>query len=265
MDKFVIRTPREAHKPKPKKNRKFYIQSKIESMQGVVVIEDLERAEVLLKREDVSPGKKVKTLRFLLTKRPAKEVLMKTNIGKTVHKLCKHEDEVISSTATEVYKSWKENIMSKVNRPKIEVACDLKTQKFRASARKMIRDAMKRETDSSGVKPLVEETNNNKESGKRKRESEVDTEKQKKSLMESKSDSTEKIHKISKVNENNLDELAEYIERELFLKTKRLINYSYKRSVRKLVFSLKHQDELRLSIVNSTKSVDSLIEELFQS
>lgn len=263
MDKFVIRTPREVYKPKPPKNKKFYKQAKIESLQGVVVIEDLERAEVVLNREDVSPGKKVKTLKSLLQKRPAKEVLMKTNIGKTVHKLCKSEDEDIASTASEVYKSWKEHILSKVNRPKLEVACDLKTQNFRASARRMIRDAMKR--DSSGVKPLVEESNKNKESGKRKRELEDDNKKTKKSLKENHIDSTEKNKKSSKVNEENLNELAEYIERELFLKTKRFINNSYKRSVRKLVFSLKHQDELRLSVVNSTKSVDSLIEELFQS
>merc|ERR1719341_3161792 len=265
MDKFVIRTPREAYNPKPKYNRKFYKQAKIESLQGVVVIEDLERAEVLLKRNDVSPGKKVKTLKTLLQKRPPKETLIKTNIGKTVHKLCKHENEAIASTANEVYKSWKEHILSKVNRPKLEVACDLKTQNFKLSARRMIRDAMKRETDSSGENSFGEERYKTKENGKRKRELDVDINIHKKSCKEKKNDSSKKIHKSSKINEDTLDALAEYIERELFQETKRLINNSYKRTVRKLVFSLKHQDELRNSVVNSTKSVDRLIKDFLQS
>lgn len=49
--------------------------------QGVVIIEELERAKIVLERSDTSQELKVDTLRHLKRKRPAKEVLMKTQIG----------------------------------------------------------------------------------------------------------------------------------------------------------------------------------------
>lgn len=50
-------------------------------MQGVVVVEELERARVVLERSDVGPELKVDTLENLLRKNPAKEVLIKTRLG----------------------------------------------------------------------------------------------------------------------------------------------------------------------------------------
>ena len=46
-----------------------------------MIVEEMERARVVLERTDVSPHLKVDTLQHLLQKTPAKEVLVRTKLG----------------------------------------------------------------------------------------------------------------------------------------------------------------------------------------
>ncbi|KAK4320586.1 hypothetical protein Pmani_008590 [Petrolisthes manimaculis] len=143
MDKFVVRLPRNSTNSPTKKGNRTLKQATLESLKGVVVVEELERARVVLERSDVGSELKVDTLENLLRKNPAKEVLIRTRLGKTIHWLCKCEDKDVAAAAKKVYEAWRSHILSKTNRPTIEVKCDLKTQGFRDTARRMILDALR--------------------------------------------------------------------------------------------------------------------------
>lgn len=64
-------------------------------------------------------------------------------VGHTINKLTKHSDEVVRSTATEVVKQWKTHFEQKLDKPKIEVKCDIKTEKLRKTGRKMLAAELK--------------------------------------------------------------------------------------------------------------------------
>ena len=92
MDKFVVKTPRTLNSTSSPliQNKKLQKQqSKLESLAGVVVIEDLEEANTLLKSGSSTNEKKIQILRSLKKKKPAKEVLTKVEIGRTIRKLRK--------------------------------------------------------------------------------------------------------------------------------------------------------------------------------
>ncbi|KAK7079463.1 Transcription elongation factor A N-terminal and central domain-containing protein 2 [Halocaridina rubra] len=238
MDKFIIRTPRSSPSTSPSKKRSGPMkQATIESLSGVVIIEDLERAKIILGRSDTSVELKVDTLQSLRQKNPAKEVLLKTGIGKTVHKLCKHENEQIAKEATGVYKKWKESVLSKVSRPLMEVECDQKTKDFRNLARQMLLGSLR-------TKYSVE-----KDSKTGKCES---------------SDGKKKSKTDSKTS-NSVEDLAEYIEREVYSVCNRKATNPYRRTIRKLVFGLRHQHELRMSVIDSSLSVQDLVKDHKQS
>ncbi|XP_068249080.1 transcription elongation factor A N-terminal and central domain-containing protein 2-like [Palaemon carinicauda] len=235
MDKFVVRTPRNSPNSSPvKKNEPRLKQATIESLTGVVIIEVLERAKVVLERSDVSEELKLDTLDTLKRKNPAKDILLKTGIGKTVHKLCKDKNEKIAAEAKEVYLKWKKNILSKINRPLLEVQCDLKTQNFRRMARQMILGSLRTKHDTAEEKKPKE---------KRKR-SEGESSK-------SKADSD--------------DTLSEFIERELYQVTNRKCNKSYRRTIRKIVFTLRHNHEVRSSVLDSSVSVTDFVKDSLQA
>ena len=115
----------------------------------------------------------------------------------------------------------------------IEVRTDLKTSNFRKTARQMLCNAL------TGTQ-LHHKPDTNAESS-----------------SSSKSTSSTKTEKKSK-------DLSEYIERELYKVTNRLINKPYKRTIRKLVFGMKHQDSLRTSVLDGSLSVEDLIKQNLQ-
>ena len=151
--------------------------------------------------------------------------------GKTVHKLCKHKNEKIAAEAKEVYSQWKASILSKVNRPLIEVQCDKKTQNFRRIARQMLLGSLRTKGEGG-------------ESTKRK-------EKKKEKGESSKS--------------NSDDTLAEFIEREVYQTTNRKCNNSYRRTIRKLVFTLRHNHELRSAVLDSSVTVPDFVKDYLQA
>lgn len=90
MDKFVIRNPRNLQSSKVNSSeRKHLKQTTLQSLAGVVVLEELEHAKKVLESEEESVDRKLDVLNNLKNKKPSKEVLVKVGIGRTVRKLSK--------------------------------------------------------------------------------------------------------------------------------------------------------------------------------
>ena len=62
-----------------------------------------------------------------------------------MNKLRNHENEEVQRAAKKVYIKWKTHFVDHSERPQIEVKCDLKTEKMRDSAKKMLADALSKE------------------------------------------------------------------------------------------------------------------------
>ena len=90
MDKFVIRNPRNLQSSKKSEcETKHLKQTTLQSLAGVVVLEELEHAKNILESEHETTERKLEVLNGLKNKKPSKEVLVKVGIGKTVKKLGK--------------------------------------------------------------------------------------------------------------------------------------------------------------------------------
>lgn len=138
MDKFLIRKRKETLLTSAGCSSKGMKQASLHQLEGVVILEDLEAANEQLSNPDVAHDKKVAILKKLKKKKPAKEFLKSTGIGKTVHRLCRDENPAISCLATEIYKFWKSHILHILHRKPIEVDSDTETQRGRSSAKKLI-------------------------------------------------------------------------------------------------------------------------------
>lgn len=113
-------------------------QASLRQLGGVVVIEELIEANKQLNDPSLETNKKINILKCLKKKKPAKELLKSTGIGKTVHYLSKDKNPEVAAVATEVYQFWKSHVLHILHRKPIEVESDLETKKGRASARKII-------------------------------------------------------------------------------------------------------------------------------
>jgi len=154
MDKFLIKTKRN-----DQNNSKIGTgprirsrQSTLQSLAGVVVIEDIEEAKQKLESPNETVGKKIEILKKLKNKKPAKEVLLQTGIGKTVRKLGKapcgedQSEKLLQTLSYEVYRLWRKELERKVEltRNKIEVKSDKETETRRSSAESLILSALQR-------------------------------------------------------------------------------------------------------------------------
>ncbi|XP_045115058.1 transcription elongation factor A N-terminal and central domain-containing protein 2-like [Portunus trituberculatus] len=359
LDSFVVRSPRVSPATSPSKKEPGMRQATLESLKGVVVVEEMKRARVVLERTDVSAELKVDTLQHLLRKTPAKEVLVRTKLGKTVHKLCRAEEAEVAAAAQQVYTAWKNHILSKVNRPYIEVKCDLKTQKLRSSAKQMLLEALQREMEGGGGKVEHENsgevvildmkktkqnmhkhrhkdegTSVGKSSGKRPRSDSTEEEpvihntKQRIEKKEEKSEDranhkrskedkatkksehkqnleedgeeekgnsedrenhkrlkrdchTEKYEQKHRKNQEegrsrdrgeqregrdtpdtqqeSVDMIADHLEREVYQVHTRRVDNSYRRTIRSMIFALRHQGDVRKAVVQATLSVQDFV------
>ena len=121
MDKFVLKKPRNLQEKRNKSPKKKLLrQSTLQSLSGVVVIEELEEFKIILESDQASKEKKLTVLNKLLGKNPSKEVLIKVGIGKTVRSLRKIGDPTdgkikeIQKLSDKVYKKWRSELERKV-------------------------------------------------------------------------------------------------------------------------------------------------------
>ncbi|XP_063405919.1 transcription elongation factor A N-terminal and central domain-containing protein 2-like [Mytilus trossulus] len=159
MDKYLIKNPKETKQDSSKKGcRKQMKQSTIESLQGVVVVEEIRRLKSKLQLESTSKEEMVDSLNKLGQKIPPRHVMLDTKIGKLVNKLRKHEDSDIRKAARRVYVKWKEHFVSHAERPVIEVMCDTKTDKMRTSGKKLLAGSLELEESHNLPDAIERET-----------------------------------------------------------------------------------------------------------
>lgn len=138
MDKFVVKRS----KTTLSESSRGMKQASLHQLGGVVILEDLVAANKQLSSLEVSAEEKVSILNKLKNKKPAKEILKSTGIGKTVHRLCRDKNTSVSSLASEIYRFWRTHILHILHRKSIEVESDLETQRGRSSAKKTINLAL---------------------------------------------------------------------------------------------------------------------------
>ena len=121
MDKFVLKNPRNLQEKRNKSPKKKLLrQSTLQSLAGVVVIEEFEQYKITLESDQASQEKKLTVLNKLLDKNPSKDVLIKVGIGKTVRSLRKIGDPTdrkikeVQKLSDKVYKKWRSELERKV-------------------------------------------------------------------------------------------------------------------------------------------------------
>ena len=72
-------------------------------------------------------------------------------VGRVINKLRKNEDEDIKKAAKTVYVKWRNHFVEHMERPMMEVKCDLKTEKTRTSGRNLLAGALSMEVSNDGV------------------------------------------------------------------------------------------------------------------
>ncbi|XP_027463445.1 transcription elongation factor A N-terminal and central domain-containing protein 2 isoform X3 [Zalophus californianus] len=197
----------------------------------VVVIEDIKRWKTMLEFPDQTRENLVEALRELKKKIPSREVLKSTRIGHTVNKMRQHSDPEVACLAREVYTEWRTFIEKHLDRPSIEVRSDPKTETFRKNAQKLLSEALELERGCTlhGVqdcRPC--------------------------SLL-----FPQPTHSAWHIMDHLL---VENIERETFHLCSRLINGPYRRTVRALVFTLKHRAEIRAQVKNGSLPVGTFVQ-----
>ncbi|KAK2149614.1 hypothetical protein LSH36_444g02029 [Paralvinella palmiformis] len=209
MDKFIVRSPRNESSVLPiTKPRKRLTQSTIESLPGVVVIEDIKRLRNILRAKNQKEEILLQSLKELNRKIPSRSVLKSTKIGHTVNRLTKHSESEVAQKATLLIKKWKNYFQAKLDQPLLEVRSDCKTEELRNTARKHLATALQSSAS---------------------------------------------------------DTLVKSIEQEAYHQHKRLVGASYRRTVRKIVFALKHQSDVRERIVNRSLDISELITKYMDS
>lgn len=190
MDKYLVKTIREAPKPaSPTPAVKPIRQSTLHSLPGVVVLEEIEEANEILQSEHVNEGKKIDILTSLRRKRPAKEILIRVGIGRTVRKLSKLESasSLLRELSGQVYKE---------------------TYRLRTAASKFVSHSLYSETQKLTPKQKY---------------------------------------------------LVESIEKEVFARSNKLVNKTYRQLSRKIVFALKHKTEFKEAVISGQVSVQQLV------
>lgn len=119
-------------------------QRTLESLSGVVVIEDIKKYKVLLENCGTSADKKIDILKKLNQKSPATQILIDTAIGKTVNRLRKSQNSEVAESAEILYNNWKQILERRVelSSTKIEVKFDRETERVRSASRKFIETSL---------------------------------------------------------------------------------------------------------------------------
>jgi len=130
-----------------KKTKNVGKQRTLNSLRGVVVLEDIDAFVTKLKSSEVGNDEKLKILKKLLKKQPSTEIIANSGIGKVVKKLMlKEQDPEIAKAARQVKIRWQNLIERRVvlkNGEKPEVISDLETRTTRNKALKFFRGKYK--------------------------------------------------------------------------------------------------------------------------
>lgn len=156
MDKFVYKKPRNLQQNTNKSPKKKPLrQSTLQSLAGVVVIEELEQAKIILESDNESVDKKLTVLNKLLGKNPSKEVLIKVGIGKTIRRLrgsggssdSDKEIKQLQKLSDKVYRKWRNELERKIELKcnPITVKSDKETERLREAAVRFLSSALSKE------------------------------------------------------------------------------------------------------------------------
>lgn len=191
-----------------------------------------------------------------------------------------HSDPEVSSLAAEVYTVWRRFIEEHSNKPSIEVRCDKQTEGLRNNARRMLSEAL--EVEVRGLLLCVGIVNTPislflslspflclalsasvslalclgvscSVFGR------THTHRTLISVGHSRTLDNIVIFLSLYVIYQTDSGLVENIEREVFHQSSRLVSGSYRRTIRKLVFALKHQPEVRGQVKESKIPVNQLV------
>ena len=107
------------------------------------------RGNQTCKNSVIVPGQRVdvilESLQKLQKRKPSREILLETKIGRAVNKLCKHDHGDVKELARSILKSWNQYYREVKQRQPTEVRCDKNVEHFRDKARTMISKAMGRD------------------------------------------------------------------------------------------------------------------------
>uniref|UniRef100_A0A914UW82 TFIIS N-terminal domain-containing protein n=1 Tax=Plectus sambesii TaxID=2011161 RepID=A0A914UW82_9BILA len=144
MDKFLVRTPRVSSVKKCRSPvKKKLKQAKLESLKGVVVIEQIIATKQILKDTTQDADVLLARLTELSNKLPAVEVLKTTGIGRTVKALYKHDDARVAAAAQRVVQQWTDHIKYIKTRPELEVQVGAAAQAMRDKAKHFLTEAFR--------------------------------------------------------------------------------------------------------------------------
>ncbi|XP_034874377.1 transcription elongation factor A N-terminal and central domain-containing protein 2 isoform X2 [Mirounga leonina] len=168
--------------------------------------------------------------------------------GHTVNKMRQHSDPEVACLAREVYTEWRTFIEKHSDRPSIEVRSDPKTETFRKNAQKLLSEALELELSFDmqiGIcflgkwTLLREHVRGQRPSGMSEHL---------------------RLLRLGLWPELMDHLLVENIERETFHLCSRLITGPYRRTVRALVFTLKHRAEIRAQVKNGSLPVGTFVQ-----
>ncbi|CAL1293076.1 unnamed protein product [Larinioides sclopetarius] len=169
-------------------------QATLTSLKGVVVVEDFTRYKNALDNQEESEENVLRILNSLKEKKPCKDVISSTGIGKTLQTLENHPNKRITTEVAKLIQMW-DLLGSSKRQPTVEVRYDNLTRHIRRTSVRLFAEALG--------------------------------------------------------GQENDEQCADILEKEIFHKCNKLITKSYKRTVRKIVFTLRHQEKKRKALKKS--------------
>lgn len=206
----------------------------------MVVIEEIQRLKCELENDHSPSETIVSSLKLLGAKNLSKDVLLTTKIGHTVNRLRRHgSNEVIREQAKLVFRRWRSFIRdSEKEKSLIEVHCDKKTEVLRGKARQFLADALHVTVSTLTATCCLCSISYD---------------------FLSNNITARHTNTSFSLQLETSGSLPELIERTMFQRHGRLISNNYKRRMRSLVFTLKHQDAIRKKVLSGEIPVDRLV------
>lgn len=154
MDKFVVKAPKSGPNPSHKSEQSLK-QAALTDLKRVVVVDDLVRIKAKLE-ENKSNTVLLECLNTLNEKIPSRKILIETKIGRTVKRLCTHEDTQVRRHARRLCQKWNHFFKEQEKLVPVEVKCDLSTTSVRNTVRSFIAKALSEKTNPAELSRILE-------------------------------------------------------------------------------------------------------------